>query len=44
MRRSGQTQDPDFNTVTLRRIKATGQNTINISSDTEILKPNILII
>lgn len=44
MRRSAFTQDPEFNTVTLRKLRATGQNTINIISDTEILKPNILTV
>jgi hypothetical protein len=42
MRRTGQTQDPDFNTITVKKIKASGQNSITVLSDIDILKPSQL--
>ena len=44
MRKSSGTisQDPTFNSVTLRRLRATGVNTIQVTSDIEVLKPNTL--
>jgi hypothetical protein len=42
MRRTGQTQDPDFNTVTIKKIRGSGQNSITVLSDIDILKPSQL--
>ena len=40
---SGQiSQDPSFNSVTLRRLRASGNNTIEITSDVEVKQPNSL--
>ena len=42
MRRTGQTQDPDFNTITVKKIRGSGQNSITVLSDIDILKPSQL--
>lgn len=44
MRKSSGTisQDPSFNSVTLRRLRASGTNSIQVTSDVEIQQPNSL--